>query len=348
MLVSNNKALLLLLSSILLSSGSAATLTSSIRRVLEENADLLSELQDIDLSCAMSMADTAESCNLVSSASDNEACVWCPIGADAGGCVPQSVATIVNDAGIPHFHCGPQEDKAVTEADDVFFANLENCAVTGATGEGCQSDSICQWCVTKSDPTFGICYSEEFVSEAKTMVAMFEADLDDATMPDQTWDDILDCGNEDGTYSEGLLEVGAISDMECVVNGNPEDMFSDVTELCTATMDSSNKPCVIVNLFGFMDFCVTATQSEIVLFVLDQLNDMGIDDPMALMGGFGGDGPVLGGGDTGDFDEDFGDGDFNDPALFGFDDFGDEPNEDVAGEVNEMEETEEYEDETGQ
>eukprot|EP00545_Synedropsis_sp_CCMP1620_P013791 CAMPEP_0119016004 /NCGR_PEP_ID=MMETSP1176-20130426/11765_1 /TAXON_ID=265551 /ORGANISM="Synedropsis recta cf, Strain CCMP1620" /LENGTH=336 /DNA_ID=CAMNT_0006969329 /DNA_START=18 /DNA_END=1026 /DNA_ORIENTATION=+ len=330
----NNKSLLLLY--LLLSSTSALT---SLRRLVEDNVDMLSELGD--LSCTMSMADSLESCHEA-----GDACVWCPLGPDNGGCVSQDLATMVNAVGIPHVHCGPQEDAAVVEADEVFFDDLTTCVTEGENESACVSTASgesfsCQWCVTKDGPSFGVCFSPDYVTEASSLVEQLAQFVDDDDLG-ESWDEIFDCGgaddaNFDSSHSAEWMAVGSISDMECIVNGNPEDMFADVAELCAATVDFNGEPCVMVNLFGFMDVCITSTQKGVVDFVMDQLDDMGIDDPISIISGLGGEGvgPVLGGEDLGDFDLGDFDGDLGDDEI-------------VAENINHEEQMEADEDETGQ
>lgn len=344
---------------------SSTTALTSIRRLVEENVDILAQLEGIDLFCTMQMADSEEACAVASDMNAMSDCVWCPTtGGDSGGaCVSSDIGTMVNAAGIPHIHCGPQPDKEQQQQDEEFFDDLNQCVtVHGTNGESCIGGSKCQWCVTKDDPTFGLCFSKAFVTEASTLIddsSSFDAlAMLDGDAAEEGWDDVFDCGTDDGVYADDAsMSVGSLSDMECATNGNPEDMFADVAELCDATLDSNGNPCVVVNLFGLMDFCMTDTQMEVVDFIFDQLEDMGIDDPLALMGSLGGGGggselgPVLGSDKLGDFgDEEPSDEyDFMDetdpdygvdearPETVGYQD--EDSAEGIAEDVNEEEET---------
>lgn len=262
---------------LLLPSASALT---SIRRLVEKNADAFTQMQeDVDLSCPLSMAMDAESCESVADAKGNS-CVWCPLGTELGSCISDDIASLVNAVGIPHLHCGPQND-SVLQQDDEFFTQLESCVTGGFNGNACLGveDSACQYCVTKDDPTFGVCFSEEFVSESKKVVDMAKAF--DTTDNIEGWDEVFDCEGID----EEALKVGSIADMECVTNGNPEGMFADVASQCSEAKDANGNDCAMVNLFGFMDLCVSSTQQTVFDFVQKELNDLGIEDPMGMVMG---------------------------------------------------------------
>jgi hypothetical protein len=253
---------------------STASALTSIRRLVEQNVDILA-VGDVDLSCTLSMVEDAESCESVSDATGN-ACVWCPVGADMGGCISQDMASLVNAAGIPHLHCGKQDDKDVLLEDETFFSELEACVTGGYNGDACLEDANCQYCVTKVDPTFGVCFSQDFVTEAESVVEMAKAFDNDM----ESWGEVFDC------EGSGTSEVGSIADMSCLSNGNPDDMmFADAAPSCGETKDASDNDCVVANLFGFMDLCVSSTQKNVLDFILNQLDDMGIEDPMGMIMG---------------------------------------------------------------
>jgi len=298
-----------LLLPLLLASASART---SIRRYLESNAPIFlsnsiagmssssssttssispfgSGMDSPDMSCVLSMATDFDSC---SAAIDSNGlnCVWCAMGGDLGGCVGSDIADIVNSAEIPHLHCGI---KTLSDEDETFFDDLKSCVTKGDTYDACLGPSVtadgtaCNWCVTVNEPYFASCFSEAFVSEAK--------ELDAAT---DMLSSVVDCS------PEAPKEVGAIADMHCMTDGNPGDDY-DVDALagvCSQTKDAQGNPCVIANLFGMIDVCVTDTQKSVLDYIVDQMGQMGITSPMSMMGGE----PGLGMGNGEDYD--FGEG----------------------------------------
>ncbi|KAI2495340.1 hypothetical protein MHU86_19192 [Fragilaria crotonensis] len=104
--------------------------------------------------------------------------------------------------------------------------------------------TACNWCVTVNEPYFASCFSEAFVSEAK--------ELDAAT---DMLSSVVDCS------PEAPKEVGAIADMHCMTDGTIGDDYDFTTSagVCSETMDAQGNPCVIANLFGMIDVCVTDT-----------------------------------------------------------------------------------------
>lgn len=197
------------------------------------------------------------------------------------------MADIVNSAEIPHLHCGI---KTLSDDDEIFFDDLKSCVTKGDAYDACLGPSVtadgtaCNWCVTVTEPYFASCFSEAFVTEAK--------DLDAAT---DMLSSIVDCS------PEAPKEVGAIADTHCFTDGNPEGEFdSDVLAgVCSQTKDAKGNPCVVANLFGMIDMCVTDTQKSVLDYIVDQMGEMGITSPMSILGGEAG--PAV-------FDEDgFGD-----------------------------------------
>lgn len=315
-----------ILFSFLLSSASA----TSLRRLVEDNADIMSAFDDVDVMCIMSQAADVESCSS-STDMNGDPCVWCPIGNEGlGGCVSADIANTVNAFEIPHFQCGTE----LTKADSDFYSELEDCLQGGISGTDCVGVVGCTWCVTE-EPTFGLCFSQDFVDEAKA----FD---DPETDPDEMWESTFSCTQDDSATD--LMGAGALADLKCADEGNPDDFTSDVKELCSVTVDSVGNACVTASLFGLMDVCVTATQNSIVDFIVGQVNDMGVD-PMSLLGQFGGDGPAFGGDDLGGFG-DFGD--FNDEELEIFQDFDDEDNEVLAELIDEGAKEDTEDETTGQ
>lgn len=272
-----------LLLPLLLSSASART---SIHRYLEANAPIFltnavagsssgsggspfgSGMDSPDISCTMSMAMDFDSCAAAVDANGVN-CVWCSLGGDLGGCVGSDIADMVNSAEIPHLQCGI---KTLSAEDEVFFDDLKSCIVQGDTADACHGSSVtadgtpCTWCVTVNAPFFATCFSEAFVTEAQ--------DLDAAT---DMLSSVVDCS------PQAPKDVGAITDMHCVTDGNPGDEF--MAGVCTQTMDAQGNPCVVANLFGMMDVCVTDTQKATLDYLVDQMNMMGIADPMSVFGG---------------------------------------------------------------
>jgi len=201
--------------------------------------------------------------------------------------VGSDMADIVNSAEIPHLHCGI---KTLSDDDEIFFDDLKSCVTKGDAYDACLGPSVtadgtaCNWCVTVTEPYFASCFSEAFVTEAK--------DLDAAT---DMLSSIVDCS------PEAPKEVGAIADTHCFTDGNPEGEFdSDVLAgVCSQTKDAKGNPCVVANLFGMIDMCVTDTQKSVLDYIVDQMGEMGITSPMSILGGEAG--PAV-------FDEDgFGD-----------------------------------------
>lgn len=239
-----------------------------------------------DMSCMMAMATDFDSCSAAVDSSGLN-CVWCSMGGDLGGCVGSDIADIVNSAEIPHLHCGI---KTLSDEDEIFFDDLKSCVTKGDAYDACVGPSVtadgtaCNWCVTVSEPYFATCFSEAFVTEVK--------DLDAAT---DMMSSVVDCS------PEAPKEVGAIADMHCFTDGNPGDEYDGATlaGVCLQTEDAQGNPCVVANIFGMMDVCVTDTQKALLDYVVDQMGEMGITNPMSMLGGEAG--PAI-------FDEDgFGD-----------------------------------------
>lgn len=305
----------LLLLAFLLSSAKAIP---SLRRLVQENTDILAALDDIDVSCSLSMPDRESCSKAVDSAGGH--CVWCALGSDiGGGCVGSTFSDLINSAEIPHLHCGDD----LTDEDVEFYDDLEGCVVDGFTADACLDDSVgssCTWCINVDGPAFGICFNPAFVDEARS--------LDDPEDPDSSFDSAFACTT---SPDEDQVKIGALTDTSCITDGNPDEIDIDVAEQCSETQDAAGKDCVVANFFGMMEFCVTATQKDVVDFVMAQLSDMGIDDPMSILGSLAGAGPVLGDGS-------------------GFGDFGadEDATEIAAEEVNAEEEMEVEDEETGQ
>jgi hypothetical protein len=215
----------------------------------------------------------------------------------------------------------------------------------GVTGNDCLAlASDCSWCVTKDEPQVGFCLFQGFVDENHDMSG------DD-------FDEIFSC-TKDAHEDQSLLQVGALADVSCALNGNPQDLMltgasESVQETCSAVRDAADQPCVTVSLLGFFDACMTATQQAIVEPFMDQMGELGVDNPLALLGGgFGGDGPVIEGGLFGDDDqalledESMEDDEIKEAIEMGGVEFDEEDYEkDIAEDVEEEEEEDEFDEE---
>ena len=251
------------------------------------------------MSCTLTLASDFDSC---SEAVDSNGfnCVWCAMGGDLGGCVGSDIADIVNSAEIPHLHCGT---KALSDDDEIFFDDLKSCVTKGETSDACLGPSVtadgtaCNWCVTVNEPYFATCFSEAFVNEVK--------ELDAAT---DMMSSVMDCS------PEAPKKVGAITDMHCMTNGNPgdDDDAYALAGVCSQTKDAQGNPCVVANLFGMIDLCVTDTQKSVLDYIVDQMGQMGITSPISILGGE----PGLAMGDGEEFEDTaFGEGNGTDDAA---------------------------------
>lgn len=287
-----------LLLSLLLASASADTSIPSIRRFLENTAPFLIPSSagggeafgdvDIDMACMMAMAVDEDSC-VAAVDSNGVNCVWCSLGGDLGGCVSSDIADTINEGGIPHLQCGVQ----LSAEDETFFDDLKSCVVKGDTAAACLGPSVtadgtpCSWCVTAMEPYFGTCFSEAFVSEIK--------DLDEMDMMSA----VMDCS------PQASQDVGAIADMHCITDGNPPDAFDPeaLNAVCLQTKDALGQPCVVTSLYGMMDVCVTETQRTVFDYSMDQMNAVGVSNPMSLF--TGGSGISMGASGFADVEDEF-------------------------------------------
>eukprot|EP00525_Craspedostauros_australis_P008836 CAMPEP_0198112026 /NCGR_PEP_ID=MMETSP1442-20131203/3932_1 /TAXON_ID= /ORGANISM="Craspedostauros australis, Strain CCMP3328" /LENGTH=430 /DNA_ID=CAMNT_0043768669 /DNA_START=122 /DNA_END=1414 /DNA_ORIENTATION=+ len=245
-ITASNTALLLLLA------GAAEAKSPSRRlaqRYLQDNEDF-AEAFDLsaDWSCAMQGASSELECE-----GNNSDCVWCPLGGVMGFCVSSEQGKAVNSLEFPHLQCG--EDELLE--DDKFWDDLMGCEMASITEEGCLSQPFgCTWC-TVEDPELGLCMSSAFMETIES--------LEDPDCPEKI-EDVLKCSTENReTGVEGLF------DFSCA-------MYSPFGEsTCVQAIDESGRPCVYQNDEDFGEVCLTPTQSNLLQWIMDMLNDFGID-----------------------------------------------------------------------
>jgi hypothetical protein len=250
---------------------SSSSSSSLARQLIERHVQsdgaleaIMAFQQAADWSCVMKGAWDESSCEEQRSGYDTRDCSWCPLGSMAGACVSTEQADVMNGLEIPHVQCG-----APPTLDDIdFWGDLVGCGMVGATSEDCLGNPLCAWCVVE-DPGFGLCMSTEFIDEADTMIQTMIQEPEEEPIQ---MDDMIKCSPEpplDNTGVTGLL------DFNCVLEG------ALGKEFCAQGVDGGGNPCVYQDSDDFGELCLSATQTNVMNWFNDIIDNLDIDSLMS-------------------------------------------------------------------